>query len=173
MRRHRWLAIALLIAGCSSSHSVGDHADLGVPDDLAVAPDLAVTEPQDIGAQPELASRDLTVPSDLKSPPDLTPLPLPTGAFGVWHLDGDATDTSGNGNNGTVHGTFTSIANRHGVAGKAVSFDGATDITFGSTTSYFSTALRSVSFWIEVVAGAAMRQWLGGHQVHLGKPEPL
>src|SRR5574341_1409887 len=39
---------------------------------------------------------------------------------GEWHFDGDANDSSGNGNNGTIYGaTFV-----QGVSGQALSFDG-------------------------------------------------
>ncbi len=46
-----------------------------------------------------------------------------TGLVGEWHFDGDAKDSSGNGNDGTVYGaTFVD-----GKFGKALSFDGMDD----------------------------------------------
>jgi hypothetical protein len=45
------------------------------------------------------------------------------GLVGEWHFDGDAKDSSGNGNDGTVYGaTFVD-----GVRGQALSFDGVDD----------------------------------------------
>lgn len=143
MLSSRVLLAAVLLAGCSSSH--GGAADSSVGNDLA-APDMAVQVPEDLASAPDL-SAGVDLGGDMASPP------LPAGPFGVWLLDGDATDSSGNGNNGTVVGTWTSIPNRHGVTGKALSFDGATQINFGTTMTSFSTAL-SVSFWIDVNAGA-------------------
>jgi hypothetical protein len=46
-----------------------------------------------------------------------------TGLVGEWHFDGDAKDSSGNGNDGTIYGaTFV-----EGKFGKALSFDGVDD----------------------------------------------
>ena len=45
---------------------------------------------------------------------------------GWWKFDGDATDSSGNGNDGTVNGA-TLTTDRHGEANRAYSFDGVND----------------------------------------------
>lgn len=150
MPLRRWWFVALLVAGCSSSPHGGNDGgrDFAVPVDGSVVHDLGV--PGDLA----LAALDLARPDDETPPADLIPGPVPAGAFGEWLLDGDATDSSGNGNNGTVSGTFVAAANRKGVVGHALSFDGATTIPFASTTSRFTTAL-SVSFWLKAVTSAA------------------
>ena len=51
---------------------------------------------------------------------------LERGLVGWWKFDGDATDSSGNGNDGTVNGA-TLTTNRHGQANSAYSFDGVND----------------------------------------------
>jgi hypothetical protein len=51
---------------------------------------------------------------------------LERGLVGWWKFDGDATDSSGNGNNGTVNGV-TLTNDRHGQANGAYSFDGVDD----------------------------------------------
>ena len=54
---------------------------------------------------------------------------LTSGLVGYYPFDGNASDMSGNGNDGTVNGA-TSGADRHGVAGKAYSFDGNDYLSF-------------------------------------------
>ena len=51
---------------------------------------------------------------------------LERGLVGWWKFDGDATDSSGNGNDGTVNGA-TLTTDRHGQANSAYSFDGVDD----------------------------------------------
>ena len=51
---------------------------------------------------------------------------LDQGLVGWWKFDGDATDSSGNGNDGTVNGA-TLTTDRHGQANEAYSFDGVDD----------------------------------------------
>ena len=51
---------------------------------------------------------------------------LERGLVGWWKFDGDATDSSGNGNDGTVNGA-TLTTDRHGQANGAYSFDGVDD----------------------------------------------
>ena len=55
---------------------------------------------------------------------DPTSTPLQQGLVDTF--DGNASDMSGNGNHGTVNGA-TLGTDRHGVAGKAYSFDGVDD----------------------------------------------
>ena len=58
----------------------------------------------------------------------MTPTPpgLDFGLVGYWPFDGNASDLSGNGNLGTVHGA-TLGTDRNGQGGKAFTFDGTTD----------------------------------------------
>lgn len=51
---------------------------------------------------------------------------LDSGLAGWWKLDGNANDSSGNGNNGTVHGA-TPAADRFGNANSSYSFNGTSD----------------------------------------------
>ena len=57
---------------------------------------------------------------------DPTSTPLQQGLVAWYPFDGNASDMSGNGNHGTVNGA-TLGADRHGVAGRAYSFDGVDD----------------------------------------------
>ncbi len=73
-----------------------------------------------------------------------------TGLVGYWKFDEGsgttATDSSGNGNTGTIYGaTWVD-----GKSGKALSFDGNDDYVV-STTVNFSTgsADRTISFWVK------------------------
>lgn len=81
-----------------------------------------------------------------------------TGLVGEWHFDGDAKDSSGNGNDGTVYGaTFVD-----GKVGKALSFDGvddyvrvldsaSLDVTDGITTEAWVKLSSTSSNW-QVIA---------------------
>jgi hypothetical protein len=54
------------------------------------------------------------------------PSPLEIGLVAYWPFNGDASDASGNGHDGIVHGA-TLTADRHGEEGNAYSFDGEDD----------------------------------------------
>jgi hypothetical protein len=51
-------------------------------------------------------------------------VPIDVDLVGLWHFDGDATDSSGNGNHGTLQGDAGFDA---GMFGQALSVDGAGD----------------------------------------------
>jgi hypothetical protein len=71
------------------------------------------------------------------------------GLIGEWLFDGNANDTSGNGNNGTVHGA-TLITDRFGKANNAYCFDGVDDyIDCGSSTVYDISETITLSGWIK------------------------
>lgn len=83
-------------------------------------------------------------------------IPLPDGGAstyfdmtdnqGLWHFEGNADDTSGNGNNGTVNGA-TIVTGR--VGNEAYSFDGSNDyITAPSALSLQITGDISIAVWI-------------------------
>lgn len=66
---------------------------------------------------------------------------------GLWHFEGNADDTSGNGNNGTVNGA-TLVTGR--VGNEAYSFDGSNDyITAPSALSLQITGNISIAAWIK------------------------
>jgi len=96
----------------------------------------------------------LLVPSG--STVDNAPIPFPdnkatapidmTGNVALWHFEGNANDTSGDGNNGTVSGA-TQVAGK--VGSNAYSFDGISDyIDVGSSFAY-TTEDFSFSFWVQ------------------------
>ncbi len=58
-----------------------------------------------------------------------------TGLVGEWHFDGNAQDSSGNGNHGTIYGaTFT-----EGIIGNALSFDGVSNYFTAPITASFNS----------------------------------
>ena len=68
-------------------------------------------------------SIELSSGSDLN---DSSSTPFYHGLVAWYPFDGNASDMSGNGNHGTVHGA-TLGHDRHGEVGKAYSFDGVDD----------------------------------------------
>ena len=68
-------------------------------------------------------SFEVSIGSNLNDP---NSTPLQQGLVAWYPFDGNASDMSGNGNHGTVNGA-TLGTDRHGVAGKAYSFDGVDD----------------------------------------------
>jgi alpha-tubulin suppressor-like RCC1 family protein len=75
---------------------------------------------------------------------------LERGLVGWWKFDGDATDSSGNGNDGTVNGA-TLTTDRHGLANGAYSFDGVDDYIQTPESNKFSIQDQiTVSFWFEL-----------------------
>lgn len=67
------------------------------------------------------------------------------GLIGLWHLDGNTTDASGNGHNGAIVGTVTSTA---GKFNNAYHFDGSSAIDCGNV-NLNSTGEFSVSAWVK------------------------
>ena len=73
---------------------------------------------------------------------------LSTGLIAWYPFDGNASDMSGSGNDGTVHGPVLGI-DRHGQANKAYNFDGVDDyIDLGNSTSLNPANLITVSAWV-------------------------
>lgn len=67
------------------------------------------------------------------------------GLVAEWHFDGDARDSSGNGNDGTTYGA----AFVDGVRGRALSFDGVDDyVTIGAHPELEPSTI-SVSVWVK------------------------
>lgn len=71
-----------------------------------------------------------------------------TGLAGWWPFNGNPDDESGNGNNGTVHGTVLLVPDRIGSPASAYSFPG--NDSSNISTDFFGilgTSPRTVSFW--------------------------
>jgi hypothetical protein len=68
-----------------------------------------------------------------------------SGLIGLWHLDGNMTDASGFGHNGTAVGTVTSTTGRFS---SAYHFDGSSAINCGNV-DLNSTGEFSVSAWVK------------------------
>ena len=85
---------------------------------------------------------------------------IPTNGLVAWYpFNGNANDSSGNGNHGTNNGA-TLTTDRFGNANSAYTFDGkGNDITSGSSTTLAINMYATISAWIggnnptEVVAG--------------------
>ena len=73
---------------------------------------------------------------------------LERGLVGWWKFDGDATDSTGNGNDGTVNGA-TLTTDRHGEANSAYSFDGVNDYIETPSVIWGFDNTLSVSVWIK------------------------
>ena len=77
----------------------------------------------------------------------LTKNPSPPGLVGLWHFDGDALDSSGNSNHGTVYGASWV----DGKFGQALSFDGVDDyVDCRSVLQLNGVSEFTVEFWIKV-----------------------
>ena len=84
----------------------------------------------------------------------------------LWHLDGDAVDSSGNGNDGTVYGaTYDS-----GYYGQALRFDGDDDyVDCGSSATLKPTVDITIEMWVKPNSTQAQyADILGGHQNNQG-----
>ncbi|HEV8689454.1 MAG TPA: LamG-like jellyroll fold domain-containing protein [Ideonella sp.] len=79
---------------------------------------------------------------------------LNKGLMGLWHLDGDAHDASGNGHDGVVVGA-TVVPN--GISGSAYAFDGNDRITVGNLD--FSGERFTVNIWLQTDRAAKVEDW--------------
>ena len=66
---------------------------------------------------------------------------------GLWHFDGDALDSSGNGNDGTLHNFVSPHGWVSGMFGQALSFDGSDDYVDCGTNVVITTAI-TIEAWI-------------------------
>ena len=86
---------------------------------------------------------------------------------GWWRFDGNAFDSSGNGNDGTVNGGATYDASP---MGQALTFDGLDDyVNCGSGAILKPTENITIEMWVK--PNSAQNQWadiLGGHQNNQG-----
>jgi len=87
---------------------------------------------------------------------------------GWWKFDGNANDSSGNGNNGTEIGDPTYVA---GKIGQAISFDGEGDrievpATIAGNPELFPATAISASAWVRTTASANSLYSLVRHEFH-------
>ena len=72
---------------------------------------------------------------------------LPSSLVGWWRFNGDATDSSGNGNNGMVYGTEDYVDSP---MGQALSFDGVNNyVDCGNGASLRPTSALTVEAWVK------------------------
>ena len=70
-----------------------------------------------------------------------------TNVVGLYHFDGDASDSSGNGNDGVVNGATQTTGH---LGSGAYSFDGVDDyVDLGTNNNLFSSSDFSVSVWVK------------------------
>lgn len=72
---------------------------------------------------------------------------LTQGLVGWWKMNGNANDSSGNSNNGTVNGA-TLTTNRSGQASMAYSFDGVNDNIILPSSIYGASVAGTASLWL-------------------------
>ena len=82
--------------------------------------------------------------------PVLTCADVKTGLVGYWPLDGDGTDASPSGNNGTVVGNVTAVPDRYGMPSAALSFPGEADsyVDIGDAAPLRTTGAMSLTAWV-------------------------
>ena len=89
-----------------------------------------------------------------------TPTYLPTSGLVAWYpFNGNANDSSGNGNNGTMNNGATYTADRFGNTNSAALLDGINDyigLPSGSVTSLNITGDLTVSFWIKTTDNSGL-----------------
>jgi gliding motility-associated-like protein len=86
---------------------------------------------------------------------------------GWWPFTGNAIDSSGNGNNGTVNGA-TLTTDRFGAANSAYSFDGINDDIFLSNQSSLGSQNKfSISMWINVNSYGSAQQSLDFSSIYM------
>lgn len=79
------------------------------------------------------------------------------GLVGYWSFDNcDAQDGSGNGNNGTVHGSPVCTS---GSSGSAYRFNGTTDYIVVPNASSFPSSAITTSFWINREGNTINGRW--------------
>jgi hypothetical protein len=77
---------------------------------------------------------------------------------GEWYFDGNANDSSGNGNNGTEYGDATYTTGGGGVCDEALSLDGAGDyVNFGAGVTGLIAGDYSLKAWISPASLSAGR----------------
>ena len=90
---------------------------------------------------------------------------FPSGAVGIWGLDGDVQDSSGNSNNGANHG----ISFVGGKVGQAGSFSGSNSYVTVSGSSSLKSSVFTYSAWINPSAVTGNNRTILGNGVY-GSP---
>jgi len=89
---------------------------------------------------------------------------LSSGLVAWYPFNGNANDSSGNGNNGTVYGA-TLTTNRFGIMGKAYEFAGNSDriVISQAQTKFGFTNQIGITTWFRTSAeiGAIVTKWQG------------
>ncbi|UCD50939.1 MAG: LamG domain-containing protein, partial [Phycisphaerales bacterium] len=82
--------------------------------------------------------------------PILTRADIRTGLVGYWPLDGDATDASPSGNNGTIVGNVAAVPDRYGVPSGALSFPGEAEsyVDLGDASQLQTTGAMTLAAWV-------------------------
>ena len=79
------------------------------------------------------------------------------GLMAWWKLDGNALDSSANGNNGTIHGNVTPTRDHNGQEGMALKFwqggDEVSYISVPDSETLHSLSQRTISIWFRYDAG--------------------
>jgi hypothetical protein len=97
---------------------------------------------------------------------------LNAGRIGYWKLDGNANDSSGKGNHGTIVGATPVSAGMSG--GKSFNFNGTSTIELGNFS--FSNQQYTISGWIRTSYAAGFddyRSWIDKLDNNLGGPVML
>lgn len=82
--------------------------------------------------------------------------PDDTGLMGIWHLDGNALDSSGNGHHGTISDS-SHVTSTGGVSGSSYHFDGQGSIDVGNLD--FTGGAYTVSMWMRMTEPAMTEVW--------------
>lgn len=90
------------------------------------------------------------------------------GLVAHYTFDGDARDSSGNGNHGTVHGA-TLVEDRFGMAGKAYRFDGRDDYIEVERHSFIKPQRQeiSVAAWLKLSENTGTTKVVYAHDFHI------
>ena len=77
--------------------------------------------------------------------------PIPAGPIAEYHFNGNALDSSGNGNDGTINGGATFVPGKYG---QALSFDGVDDYVEISTLGDPTISDWTLGAWIKLPSGS-------------------
>ena len=89
--------------------------------------------------------------------------------IGYWPFNGNATDESGNGNDGTVYGATLTV-DRFGNANSAYSFDGTNDYISANPVLPISNQDRSISIWFNTTSASGSNGWYVNTMTSWGSP---
>jgi hypothetical protein len=99
---------------------------------------------------------------------------VPTnGLVGWWPFSGNAIDSSGNGNNGTVNNGAALTTDRFGNTNAAFDFDGLDDYISATPSLPTGSAPRTVSCWFKTTAGAIPTSQYPNYQTMTGWGSPF